>query len=177
MVEAIDDGRIVTVDESYALREGLPILRKIQSSGIQEANSFKNEGTDKKKFYITGDDEIKRMRIQQKPLLSSLDENFNWIITKRRRDMRVSRKNVADAIGEKEEDIKILEAGALPHNNLAIISKIESYFGVVLRKSREWGQQPVRKEISSPKEKLTNSDSKKNSNNENLLGDDLQIFQ
>ncbi len=69
--------------------------------------------------------------IQPRP---DLIENFNWIIQRVRRMKHISREQFAKDLGESETSIKMLEEGVLPENDNRLISKVESYLGIILRK-------------------------------------------
>jgi len=67
-------------------------------------------------------------------LPSDLIENFHWKIQRLKRARKITRGQFAKAIGESEDTVKMIEQGFLPEKNYKIISKIENYFGVSLRK-------------------------------------------
>lgn len=137
MVDAIEDGRIVRVPEDYARREGLLILRKqVQVStsplGIKEK---KDEEARRSKGFIGMDDLRKPLR-KENEVLKELVDNFHWILLQKRKGRGLMRKKVAEAIGETEVNIKMIENGVLPVNNFILINKLESYYGISLRKNK-----------------------------------------
>jgi len=145
IVEAIEDGKIVKVSEDYAKREGLLILRRWQEvpqQGFSEKMGYRKSGEidikkEKDRKIIAGIDDLRKpLRYKEGDITKELVENFHWKISQKRREKGLTRKQVALAIGESENDIKIIENGVLPMNNFVLISKLESYFGINLRKNK-----------------------------------------
>jgi len=67
----------------------------------------------------------------------NLIDNFNWLIMMERKKRKIDRKQLADAIGEPEIAIKMIENKEMPDDSSRIISKIEQYFNIKLRKENE----------------------------------------
>ena len=133
MVDALEDGKIVRVSESYALREGLIVLRRQQDAEPPSASTIAARRVD--------DVKIAPFETLRKPLpkhknavISSLVDNFHWIILEKRRSKHLTRKQFADALGASEHEIKLIENGVLPSDDYILISKAEKYLGVNLRK-------------------------------------------
>ena len=63
-----------------------------------------------------------------------LVDNFNWAIMRARRGRRVSQGQMAEAIGEPESSIVMVEKGMVPKNVIPFIKKIENYLGLKLLK-------------------------------------------
>jgi ribosome-binding protein aMBF1 (putative translation factor) len=139
LVEAIEGGRIVRVSEDYAKREGLLILRKPMAIDPKQA-ALKTENKFDKKGFIGFEDLRKPLRVGENDLV----DNFQWILVQQRKTKRLMRKQVADAIGETELNLKIIENGVLPENNFILVNKLENYFNIVLRKN------PGAKQTSQP---------------------------
>ena len=138
LVDAIEEGKIVRVPEDYARREGLLILRKsgqILGDGLSTKEK-KEEESRKNKGFIGMDDLRKPLSTKNNELLKELVENFHWIIVQKRKARGLNSKKVAEAIGESELNIKMIENGVLPMNNFVLINKLESYYGVSLRKNK-----------------------------------------
>ncbi|MEI6850326.1 MAG: hypothetical protein WCK29_04785, partial [archaeon] len=159
MVDAIDDGRIVRVSEEYAKREGLMILRKYEHptadpAKTQEQMKLTPRLRGERKAYF----DIERYR---RPLRggnevrSTLLDNFHWIIGARRKQLNLSRKQVANAINVSEEDIKVIETGNVPGNDFIIINKLESFFKVNLRKDKSLSSNSFRSETSGEKRDIS----------------------
>src|SRR3989338_3984631 len=130
LVDALDEGVIVRVPESYARREGLPILRKWVPP--QPEHKSPNKLGSKE---IGGMDAFRRpLRKESEGVRAALFDNFHWALRHRRQQMSLSRKQLAVAVGASEQDIKFLENGVLPSNDFVLISTLESYCGITLRK-------------------------------------------
>ncbi len=129
MVDALDEGAIVRVPESYARREGLPILRKWMPPPMQKTVSRlgpKETG---------GMDTFRRpLKKDAGGIREALLDNFHWVLSHRRKGMNLSRKQLAQAVGASEYDIKLLENGVLPAHDFVLISALERYCGISLRK-------------------------------------------
>ncbi|MEM4271632.1 MAG: hypothetical protein QXD13_00895 [Candidatus Pacearchaeota archaeon] len=135
-VEAIEDGKIVKVPEEYARREGLLVLRK-QPAVVPEQQRVlemkQKEKRDKETFL--GIDSFRRpLKSEGDEILSGLVENFHWQIVQKRKTMRLTRKQVADAINETELSLKMVENGVLPEKNFVLVNKLENFLGLKLRK-------------------------------------------
>lgn len=134
LVEAIVDGRIVFVSEEQAKREGYPILRKpepqrflptpekIASKPIQPRG-------------IRPFDELRKPLKSNNNVLNELVNNFHWILIKRRKELGYTRKQVAEKISANEYELKLIESGILPKDDFVLISKLEQFYSINLRKS------------------------------------------
>lgn len=137
IVDAIEEGRIVKVPEDYARREGLLILRKTpQIDTKQTPVQKKDEDTRKNKGFIGMEDLRKPLSTKNNELLNELVENFHWIIVQKRKVRGLTRKKVAEEVGDSELNVKMLENGVLPANNFVLVNKLESYYGINLRKTK-----------------------------------------
>ena len=141
-VDAIEDGRIVKVSEDYARREGLMILRKrveeVQNKPVQK----KDEGN---KFLF--DDFRRPLKMKDNQVFSELVDNFHWILSKKRKGLGLSRKQVAQRINVSENDLKMIENGVLPSNDFILINKLMSFYGVNLRKDGKDFSRAVREAV------------------------------
>ncbi len=63
-----------------------------------------------------------------------LVDNFNWIIMRKRRAMKLTRSELAEKIKEQQIVIEALEGGSLPRDYLSLVKKVENYLGVRLLK-------------------------------------------
>lgn len=156
IVDAIENGRIVRVKESYAREEGLMILKRAlsdedkakQNSGGKFGGGRKREDEYARRVY--GDDLRKPLRWLQNKVVADLVPNFQWVISQARRVKNVSRKQVADAIGEPESSVKMIENGVLPKDDFVLVNKIQTYFGINLRKDKaDYSGSALRTAISS----------------------------
>ncbi len=64
----------------------------------------------------------------------NLIDNYNWAILRERKRRKIDRKQLAEAIGESEIAVKMIENKELPDDALRIIAKIEQYFSIKLRR-------------------------------------------
>lgn len=135
-VEAIADGKIVKVPESYARREGLLIVKKVPdvvtegtmtplSRAVPGAPSHTKRGLLKFEEY--------RKPLRDDELRAGLTDHFHWELQKQRKVRNMTRKQVSDATGVKEEDIKLLENGVVGRDYVAL-STLERYYGVNVRR-------------------------------------------
>ena len=132
-VEVIEEGKIVEVSEDYALREGLPILRK--SSINVEENSEKVESRkEEEERRLLMDDYRKPLDWRDNKIVKELVDNFHWHILRERRRKGISRKEFSEGIGESENTIKMIENGTMPKNDFDLINKIQDFLGLKLRK-------------------------------------------
>jgi len=136
VVDAIEDGRIVRVSEDYAKREGLLILRKPMEEVKQTISGRREDAVRKNKGFIGMEDLRKPLSTKNNEILKELIDNFHWTLVQKRKGRLLTRKKVADALGESEINIKMIENGVLPANNFILINKLESYYGISLRKNK-----------------------------------------
>jgi len=96
-----------------------------------------------------------------KPL--DLIDNWNWHIQMTRRDNKLSLGQIAERIGEQEMVLKMIEQGTLPDDGNRIITKLEQYFKINLRKSEAEREQARIEEVRQPARILNfDKDSMKN---------------
>jgi len=134
-VEAIEDGKIVRVSESYAKREGLPIIKKskmqeMQERIMQQGPLSKNIQEERQKLIYARP----HSNWKDRQIVSELKENFHWHIRIARKNRGLSRKQLAKLINEPEESIKLLESGILPTKDFVLINKIQEKLGLNIRK-------------------------------------------
>jgi ribosome-binding protein aMBF1 (putative translation factor) len=182
VVEVIDQGKIVKVDEDYAIREGLPIIRKGFTDILEKRfDDFKKQGIRKeeeRRFH--GDDLRKELNWKDNKIVKELIDNFHWTISGVRRKRGLTRKEFSRALGEDEETIKLLENGKLEANDFILIDKVEKYLGVNLRKKRIPDESPrkVVEENLRILEGFENKDSgSKNDKEESISGKDIEILE
>ena len=152
-VEAIEEGKIVKVSERYAKREGLPILRRPTPKIFHP----KKQEEEKR---ISFDDLRKPLNWRKSQVFSELIENFHWEISKKRRQIGLSRKQLALDIKESENTIKLVENGILPKDDFKIINKIQERLNINLRKDNKNFNEPVRPLIENEEEKLSRDEVK-----------------
>lgn len=171
IVEAIEEGKVVRVPESYAKTEGLLIIRRPLAKKQESKKKEEEEAR------ITFEDLRKPLNWKKNQVITELEENFHWLITKRRKERNLTRRQLAKAISESENNIKLVENGILPRNDFIIINKLQSFLNINLRKDRKDFAQSPRSliESNSPAEK-ENKENIPKQNKQNLMGDDIEII-
>ena len=134
IVEALEDGRIVLVSEEYARREGLLIIRNNSETHFNKQEQVKVE-----KEIVPIKRGIKPFDEYRKPLkknnvISELQDNFHWALLSKRKQKGWTRKQLAQTLYVSEEDLKLVENGVLPKDDLVLVSKLESFYKISLRK-------------------------------------------
>ncbi len=165
-VDALEDGKIVHVSEDYARSEGLVILQRPMASQQQEQH--KNAGqtlSGEKKDLLPFEQFRKPLKYKQNNILTSLADNFQWQISYRRREMHMTRKQLASAVGVSENDIKMLENGVLPADDYIIINKVQEKLGLHLRRDG-FSAAPGRTTLRKPLESAST-----------MLGDDSKLSE
>jgi|SRR3989344_882686 len=165
-VDAIEEGKIIKVTETYAKREGLPILRRLS---VEESPKPKNK---EEEPHLSFEDFRRPLQWKNSQVYSELAPNFQWEISKRRRQLGITRKHLADAIGESETTIKLIENGALPKDDFIIINKLQEYLKINLRDDKKDFTQ-------SPRSLLTenNEQNKEPQKTESIIGEDIKLIE
>jgi len=160
LLDVIDGAELIKACKECLRRENLPVVQKPDYSQIAESEKpytvyerlsrmagLQQKPKPKKEEYIPQGITLDKLRkpidyntktlrkdytIIEKPI--DLVDNFNWFIQTTRRRMNLSQKQLADAIGEREEKITIIEEGNLPENAEKIISKLEQFLKIKLIK-------------------------------------------
>lgn len=161
LVDAIENGKIVRVSEDYAKSEGLLVLRRppIVPTGAQKQGIQKQE--EKRGRGLLAFDELRKpLKPGESDITNELIQNFQWHLGKKRRAKGITRKQLADSLGESEYNIKLIENGILPANNFVLVNKLENYFGMALRKNKGESKplaRLVQKQLEVVPEKKDNS--------------------
>lgn len=167
LVDAVYDREIVKICEECAVSENIPMIRKPTSEQIKlsekpysviqrmrrmtrveeklkqpEQNFSSSINLDKlrkpKDYKAVLASKFQSAKAKNQAL--NLVDNYNWHIAMARKQRKVSRKQLADAIGESETTVKLIEERFVPDDAMRIINKIEQYLGVRLKKD---SQMPV----------------------------------
>ncbi len=134
--------------------EDLPVIKTTTDIQFKEANKDSKKTVYQRLSKITGFNpsayeknkklEKENQKIQkiasQKPVekaqidkkSSGLIEHFNWVIMRRRRMEKLTKKEFAEKIKETEQIIKLIESGTLPKNYIEIFLKIERELNIIL---------------------------------------------
>jgi len=107
-VEAIENGKIVKVLESYAKREGLPVIRKPAMTQLQERynSPFFDKTIKEKKEKHLYPDKVEPSNWRKTQVTQELIDNFQWTIAKERKKRGLTRKQFALLLEEPEETVK-----------------------------------------------------------------------
>ena len=166
IVEVIEDGKIVRVSEEYARKEGLLILRKregnafpgknlsgesLSAKEVKQGIRTDRESPKPKKGVLDFEELRKPLDWRKSQIVKELIENFHWHISRARRTRGMSRKQLAEALGEKEETLKLVENGIVPDNDFVLINKIQDLLQINLRKDGKNFQKSARFEVDSEK--------------------------
>ncbi len=201
VVEAIRDGEVVRMSEVQARMEDLFIIRRAEvieaRNNAEVARSIGQENVPSHRVLdLTNREQRVRVSLLDKwkrdgaeykknNVLKELVDNFHWYVIKVRKSRNLSRKQLADAIGCQEEQIKIIENGQLPQDNFFLINKLENFLKINLRKNRPVEQSVSVSDLQRARDVRTitqnSADSfrthqKDQSSIKNLLGDDIEII-
>jgi ribosome-binding protein aMBF1 (putative translation factor) len=190
LVDAIEEGKIVSVSEDYAKREGLTILRKHEPKNFLEREKQSQseispktriEGRSYKKGILSFEELRKPLDWRKNQIVQELAEDFHWIITKARRERNMTRKQLANAIHESEDTVKKLENGIMPVNDFVLVNKIQDFLNINLRKDGQNFNQSARMQLESErkiKEKLEIIEENEDINqidDKSFTGSDIEI--
>ncbi len=174
-VEAIEEGKIVKVPESYARREGLPILRRSLSQTYQQKipSYLEKKERPKTESRIDFMSKLKKSPTwKEKQVLSELINNWQWHIRTERRKKGITRKQLAELVNETESNIKMLEFGCLPSEDFVLINKVQKVLGINLRKDQKDFNQSLQDMMQSKEPTKV----KTNQSADELLGKDIDIL-
>ena len=181
IVEVIKEGEIIRMPESQAVDEDLFILRRLieperapveyEDIRVPQKRSVVQE--DVKSYSRLESWKSGKPAYEVNNVISELKDNFQWHITRKRREQGISRKQLAEAIGVSEEEVKAIELGDLPKDDFVLVSKIENHLGLQIRKEKE-------KSVSlSDLQKSQEGANKKSAEGpvkQDILGDDIEIL-
>ena len=151
IVEALESGKIVKVTEAYARREGLLVLRRPPIAPAQATLSTRwtKKKEDREGRSFIGLDELRKpLKAKEGGIAKELIDNFHWELLRKRKARALTRKQVAAAINESENDLKLMESGIAPMNNFILVNKLESYYNINLRKNKVASAPPAVRDIS-----------------------------
>lgn|SRR3989344_1702931 len=168
LVEALEEGKIVRVPESYAKIEGLAIIRRPILKG---RNSKKNEEEER----ITFEDLRKPLNWKKNQVVAELIENFHWQISRRRKELGLTRRQIARSINESENNLKLIENGILPRNDFVIVNKLQTFLNLNLRKDKQNFAQSPRSLIETKSSSEENQADIKKDKSPDLSGSDIEI--
>lgn len=146
LFEGIYINEPVKICERCSLMSNIPIIKT--PSLEQLKNSEKTESVRKRMARLAGiKNDVKKTenvyeelkKLDQSSVLerispAKLVDNYHWIVQYMRRRKKLSVKQLAEQVGESEIAIGLVERGHLPTNYMALIKKLEQFFGVRLIK-------------------------------------------
>lgn len=186
MVEVIREGEIVRVSEGQAIEEDLFILRKVIEPEKEpiynpvSRPSYRREvsGIDVPSFSRLESWRAGKFNLKKNKVIEDLKDNFHWEIARRRRSKGVTRKDLAEAIGCSEEEVKTIELGELPRDDFVLINKIEDYLGVNLRREKKPAG-PTLSQLQEMKEDKVKGEIEKIQKREmgEVTGDDIELIE
>ena len=173
LVEAISKGRVINICRGCGEKENIPIIQKPTPKQLKKSEKkgnveekldrlSKSEGNKKVRKMQKKDDksplEMIREREKEKRRKSEdrgkdldLIGNYHWKVAKKRKDRRMTRRELAKELEEAEAAIKMIENKQLPKNALKLIKKIEQYFGIELRENTEDEKERRKRELERKK--------------------------
>ncbi|MBA7660356.1 hypothetical protein ES703_68358 [subsurface metagenome] len=174
LFDAIGEKGVVKICKKCSSEENMPIIRKPTNSQLEKANQKQTvyerlshaAGIDKKDYVpsrpvVPSKQETTLRNIVDKNLKikvkgakprGDLIHNFHWIIMRVRRSKHISQKQLAEAIGEPEQAIKMAEQGIIPENNYQLVNKLENYFRIRLVKEDKKESLSIQKNLTQIKE-------------------------
>ena len=151
LFDAIYEGRMNTLCERCSIVENIPLIKKPDSSQLKESETLRVSEKmkqlsgirepEKQETFFKEDklNELNKnpeLELPEKHSLNLID-HFHWAVMKNRRRRGLSQKKLAEALGESEMAIQMIEKSKLPENAEIIIKKLEQLFQVKLRKMRK----------------------------------------
>ena len=155
LIDVIDNFEIVKACEECLVTENLPIIRSASTEQLRQADRQQSVGERLSRMTGVSIREAKRQEItldvlrkpkdyksvlekkfsqaKEKNQPLNLVDNYHWHIAMERKNKKISRKQLADAVGVSEEAIKMIENRELVDDALILIRKIEQYLGISLR--------------------------------------------
>lgn len=182
LFDAVVKEGLVKVCENCSIKENIHIIRRVENLQVKETEQSqtvyeklsKMAGVDPKEHKakfgspssrkITNLNDLRKNKKEKELSYSKLNQinsefkddlirNYHWAIFKARRAMKLTQKQLAEAISETEESIKYIERGVLPDNYQAFIKKIESCLGITLFKKPEIQKKAI-VEVQEPIEEV-----------------------
>lgn len=139
LYDAIYEGEMSRLCERCSIIENVPIIKKPTSDQLKQAEKSRPQVSkiqDEKFIPKQKLMELNKNPKLENPVNESLDliEHFDWEIMKARRRKGLSQKQLAEALVESETAIQMLEKGQLVGNAETIITKLDQFFLIRLRK-------------------------------------------
>lgn len=147
LLDAISEEEIVKICEECAEISDLPIVSNYsygKSNSEKKPSVYErlkkisenNPILSKQETTLSGivDKKIReKYENENKPKIELID-NFHWIIFRARRGSKLTQKQLAEVISEPESSIKMIEQGRFPTDSYRLITKLEQYFNIRIKK-------------------------------------------
>lgn len=175
LFEAISfkDKGIIRICESCSKRENIPLIRRPTTFQLKEAEKsptqkvydmllsarkhqydfkrikakeFEKKREDVNLRKIVDRNYEKFIPLEKMPRPDLID-NFHWVIMRARRLKKLTQEQLARELSESEAAIKMAEQGILPEDDYRLVSKIESFLGINLRKITEKKPDEIRESV------------------------------
>ena len=191
LLDVVGGKGVMKMCESCARNEGLPVMRRPSTFALKESERpsgmyerlSKIAGLDAKehmqKFSFAEKEKKENLKKQESTLKELVDknyskkvsvtqtrpddliDNFHWVIMRARRMRKITREQLGKEIGESEAAIKLAEDGKMPSNYNILVNKLESFFGIRIRKRDYVPEKPKELDLANATSKeLTISDLK-----------------
>ena len=158
LFDAISHSGIVKICRRCSIAENLPIIRVKTEEEIEEQKRkqelSRKQGISSQRTYLKqpGKDDMALRKLveenfrknfkEDSSLKETLVDNFQWVIMRARRAKHMTQEQFANAIKEPIVAIKTIESGFVPEKSRELISKIETYLFIRLRKSSLQNEKP-----------------------------------
>lgn len=146
LVDAVGQEELIKVCNECARKNNLPVIHRATDEEMSKVHNYYRQNfnknadlavtkalTAKKSPEDRELENVLRKNIQRGDYPELID-NFHWHIQHARRLKKLSQKQLAEAIAEKEIMIDLAEQGKLTDNREAFVTKLEQYLRVQLRK-------------------------------------------
>jgi ribosome-binding protein aMBF1 (putative translation factor) len=144
LYNAISSKGVVKICGDCNAVEGLPVIRRPTTDQLENSQKQKSvrdmlSGIEKGKMTTGREPTLRELvdkslkeRLARQP--SDLIDNFHWEIQRIRRNRKITREQFAKGINESEAVVRMIEQGILPNNDYKIVTKIENFLGINLKK-------------------------------------------
>lgn len=145
LVDAIGSEKIIRACKECVEKNHLPIINKPSEEQLSRLHKFYSKDFSKppalslKKAKSPEDMELERIikRTVKSGDFPDLVDNFHWHIQHARRMKKLSQKQLAESIAEPDLIIDMAEQGKLSENHDKLISKLEQFLKVKLKKEEK----------------------------------------
>jgi len=143
-IDAFDNDRPLSVQERLAKMSGVPSNPRAQREKMLAERKRQEEEAEERKKQ---NEELRKIanKAFEKQLgdsnaetdtsgNSSMVRNFHWIILRARRAKHLTRRDLADRIGEPEAAIEMAEKGVLPRERETMVKKLQQALNIQITK-------------------------------------------